>query len=144
MAIDLIARAKAAEATVARFDGQPFEWGRNDCLRMVAHALREIGRSPPLREAGEYRFLLGARRALKRRGHASLDKWVDTWGHVRIPSAMVMSCDVVAFSTDDPAMPALAPVLSNGRRFGFMPEVGAACVFQPKVGAQPLAAWSIA
>lgn len=141
--VTTIERVAAAEATVARFAGQPFAWGERDCLRLVAFALRELGHAPPLREAGPYRTLLGAHRALKRTGHATLDAWVDAWGLLRIPPAFVQPGDVLALPSDIPAMPALAIALSNARLLGFIPQTGAAGVVSLANGALPLAAWRV-
>ena len=139
----LPARIAAAESTIARFAGQPFAWGQRDCLRLVAHALRELGHAPPLREAGEYRTLIGAHRALKRTGYASLDAWVDAWGLLRIPPAAALPGDVLALPSEITTIPALALALSNGRAFGFVPQVGGAAVFTLAAGVRPLAAWSV-
>jgi hypothetical protein len=132
-------RVRAANSAVARFNGEPFVWGRSDCVRLVAHVLRETGKSPPLREAGEYKTLLGARRALKRTGHASLEAWVDSWGLTRIPAAFALPGDIVALPGVDGDMPALTIQLTNGRLFGFMLDVGAVVA-----SSAALTAWSIA
>lgn len=139
----LIRRVRAAESTIGRFDRQPLVWGSQDCLRMAAHCLRQLGHAPPLRDAGPYRSPLGARRALKRTGFASLDRWVDSWGLPRIPAAMALPADVLAYETEDAAMPALALQLSNGRIFGFEPGAGVCCVIALNPGVVPLAAWSV-
>ena len=102
-------RAAAAESAIARFSGQPFAWGERDCLRMVAHALRELGHAPPLRAAGKYATLIGAHRALKRTGHATLQEWVDAWGLRRITPAMALPADILALPSEVEAMPALGP-----------------------------------
>ena len=138
----LPARIAAAESAIARFAGQPFAWGRRDCLRLVAHALRELGHAPPLRDAGDYRTLLGARRALKRTGHATLDAWVDAWGLQRIPPAAALPADVLAFPSEHPSLPALAIVLSNGRVLGYVEQLGVATSVMVNRAIPPIAAWS--
>ena len=138
---DLPGRVRAAEATIARFSGQTFAWGERDCLRMIAFALRELGHAPPLRDAGRYRTLLGAHRALKRTGHASLDAWVDSWGLLRIPPAAALPGDVLAFESDIPAMPSLALTLSEGRILGCVEQLGR--IVSVKPSRPPLAAWSV-
>ena len=139
----LIERAKAAESTIAKFAGQGFIWGKSDCLRLVAHTLRQLGHAPPLRDAGVYSSHLGARRALKRTGFATLPEWVDSWGLLRIPPAMVLTGDVVALPSGDAAMPALALALPNGRVLGFVPELGVAASVMLAEGVSPLAAWRV-
>ena len=137
-------RVAAAESAIARFAGEEFAWGKADCLRLVAHALRQMGHAPPLRAAGDYRSLLGAHRALKRTGHASLDAWVDAWGLRRIPPAFALPGDVLAYATEDAALPALALQLSEGRVFGFHQGGGVAGVVGLFPGAPaPAGAWQV-
>ncbi|MHB8283900.1 MAG: DUF6950 family protein [Caulobacteraceae bacterium] len=138
----LLRRVQAAESATARFSGQPFKWGENDCLRMTAHALRELGRTPPLREAGAYATLIGAKRALRRTGHPTLHAWIDSWGLQRIPQAFLMPADLLALPSGDDSMPALALQLSGNRLLGFVPEEGGCCVFTLAAGVIPIAVWS--
>jgi hypothetical protein len=138
----LMRRMRAAESAVARFAGEPFAWGSSDCVRLVAHVMRDLGRSPPLREAGDYKTLLGARRALKRTGQPTLEAWVDSWGLKRIPPAFALPADIVALPGVDGDMPALTVVLSNGRLFGFLEGVGKVMTLTDPNA--PLTAWSVA
>ena len=139
----LVRRMRATEAALERFAGKPFVWGERDCLRMVAFALREMGHSPPLREAGRYATLLGAHRALKRTGYATLDAWVDAWGLRRIPAALALPADILALPSEIPAMPALAVVLSHGRVLAYAPELGCAAPVTLLDTVLSLAAWSV-
>lgn len=134
-------RIAAAESTIKRFGGQAFAWGEIDCLRLVAHGLRELGHAPPMRDAGMYRSHLAARRSLRRMGHATLEAWVDTWDLVRIPPASALPADVLAFPSEDEHLVGLALQLSNGRIFGFHASADEACVIAPAVA--PLAAWRV-
>ncbi len=136
-------RAAAAESAIARFSGQPFAWGQFDCLRMVSHALRELGHAPPLRMAGKYSTLIGAHRALKRTGFATLHDWVDAWGLKRITPAMALTGDVLALPSQIEAMPALALALQGGRVFVYVPELGTAAAVNLLSTTRPLAAWSV-
>ena len=142
-ATPLARRVPAAESAIAHFSGKPFEWGRYDCLRMVAHALREMGHAPPLRAAGKYATLLGAHRALKRTGFATLQDWVDAWGLRRITPAMAMTGDILALPSEIPTMPALGLVLSAGRVLAYAPEIGSAAPVMLLPTIHPLAAWSV-
>ena len=139
----LVRRMRATEAAVQRFSGEPFEWGRCDCLRMAAFALREMGHAPPLREAGRYATLIGAHRALKRTGYATLDAWIDTWGLRRITPALALPADIVALPSEIAAMPALGVVLSHGRVLAYAPELGGAAPVTLLETIRPLAAWSV-
>lgn len=138
----LVERVRAAESTITRFSGAPLVWGETDCLRLIAHGLRELGRTPPLRKAGAYSSHLGAHRALRRTGFATLQDWVTSWGLTPIAPALTLPADVVALPSGDDAMPSLALVLSNGLLLGFVPEVESACVFELR---QPviLKAWAV-
>ena len=66
----MIRRVAAVEATIARFDGLPLTYGKDDCARMVAFALRKQGARVALLKAGQYSSKLGAAKALKKLGEA--------------------------------------------------------------------------
>ena len=57
---------------MARFDGRALAYGKDDCARMVAFALRKQGVRVALLKAGQYSSKLGAAKALKRLGHDSI------------------------------------------------------------------------
>lgn len=135
---ELERRNRALRATLARFDGKPFAWGRNDCARMVAFALRKLGRPIPMAKAGSYKTALGARAALKRMGHAGLEALFDS-ERERIAPAMALPCDVLLIPGDE-GFGALALQLTNGRAFMFHEDSGAATVVQPDP-AQIIGAW---
>lgn len=137
----LVDRVRAAESTIARFNGQPFLWGENDCVRLAAHVLRQLGRAPPLRQAGHYSTFLGAHRALKRTGHARLEDWVDAWGLKRIVPASILPGDIVALPPKEEGdWPALGVTLSSGHFLAFLSGEGAVITCQPGFG--PAIAWS--
>ncbi len=139
----LVRRMRATEAAVERFSGQPFQWGANDCLRMAAFVLREMGHAAPLRQAGSYATLIGAHRALKRTGFATLDRWIDAWGLRRITPALALPADILALPSEIEAMPALGVVLSQGRVLAYAPELGGAAPVTLLDTVHPLAAWSV-
>ncbi len=139
----LVRRMRATEAAVERFSGQPFQWGANDCLRMAAFVLREMGHAAPLRQAGSYATLIGAHRALKRTGFATLDRWIDAWGLRRITPALALPADILALPSEIEAMPALGVVLSHGRVLAYAPELGGAAPVTLLDTVHPLAAWSV-
>lgn len=135
-------RAAAAQATLDRFVGRAFAWGRDDCVRLAAFHLRKMGHRPHVAKAGSYRSALSARRALARAGHQSLEAAVDSLGLVRIPMAAAIVGDVGLLPSDagtDEALGALIVCLGNGRWLGFAADADHACaVFQPLTGG---AAW---
>ncbi|SNS53062.1 hypothetical protein SAMN06295912_108112 [Sphingomonas laterariae] len=114
----LEARRDAAQATLDRYRGQPFRFGRYDCCRLAAFHLRQLGYKPALARGGSYSSALGARRALARAGFASLAEALDTLGLERIPPAAAIVGDIVQADGED-AFGALAVVLGNGRIIGW-------------------------
>ena len=139
----LMRRMRAAESAIARFSDKPFAWGEFDCLRLAAFTLREMGHAPPLRQAGQYRTLIGAHRALKRTGFATLHAWIDAWGLQRIRPAMALPADILALPSEIETMPALGVVLPNGRVLAYAPELGCAAPVTLLAHIHPIAAWSV-
>lgn len=135
--LPMIARRDAAQAAVDRFDGRPFAWGKNDCVRLSAFVLRQLGHKPNLARAGSYSSLLGAKRALARTGFATLDAALDALGLPRIPPAAAVVGDIVGLpGLDD--WTALTIAVGNGRVLGFMEGRGG--IMQPNA---PLTAWRV-
>ncbi len=131
-------RADAAQATLNRFRDQPFTWGKNDCARMVAFHLRQLGFKPQLSKAGTYKTALSARRALARAGFANLPDAIDALGLPRIAPAAALVGDIVQLEADSD-LGALFVAVGNGRVLGYHEAATGAVVMQP-TGA-PLAAW---
>ena len=130
MAPLMLTRSAAAQATVDRFHGQAFAWGRFDCARMVAFHLRQLGLKPGLSKGGSYATALSARRALVRAGHDSLEAALDALGLSRIAPAAALVGDVVALPGDD-AMTSLTVALGNGRVLGWHQDSPGCAVLQP-------------
>ena len=126
--LPMIARRDAAQAAVDRFDGQPFVWGKNDCVRLSAFVLRKLGHKPNLARAGSYSSLLGAKRALARTGFASLEAALDALGLPRIPPAAATTGDIVGLPGEGD-WTALTVAVGNGRVLGFMEGRGG--IMQP-------------
>lgn len=134
----MIRRQQAAQATIDRFQGKPLAYGRDDCVRMAVFCLRKLGVKVSLLKAGSYRSELGAARALKRTGFATLAEAVDAQGLPRIAPAAAVTGDILALPINDRDEVALAIALGNGRALGFSAETGVCCVVQPHAYA---AAW---
>lgn len=62
--IEAVRRQQAATLTVARFRGAALVYGKNDCVRLGAFVLRKMGHKVKLAQAGSYKSMRGARRAL--------------------------------------------------------------------------------
>jgi hypothetical protein len=113
----LIRRQRATEATIARYDGKPFTWGRYDCARMAAFQLRGMGKRVSLLKGGRYSSPLGAAKALKRLGYADLGEAVDALGLPRIAPAAAIMGDLVGMPSEDGKV-ALAVAVGNGLVLG--------------------------
>jgi len=122
----LLDRVAAAQSAVDRFNNAELIWGRQDCARLAAHVLRELGHNAALARFGDYRSAGGAARALKRRGFADLAAVMDGFGLPRIPPASALPGDVLGFGHDDQSFGlselrvTLAVALGNGRILGFL------------------------
>lgn len=114
-------RVAAAEATMAAFAGQTFGWGRFDCVRLAAHVLRGLGYRPRLSRGGRYSSALGAAKALKRTGFASIEEALDALGLARLPCSYAMAGDIVALPSNS-SMLALGVVIAPGHVLAFSPH----------------------
>ncbi|SOB88295.1 hypothetical protein SAMN06297144_3446 [Sphingomonas guangdongensis] len=112
---DIQRRIDAVNATREHFEGRPFSWGTTDCAKVAVFHLRQLGKVPPfgLAKAGPYKTALGAKRALKRAGHASLAAALDSVGLPRIAPAYSLPGDLVINPGAD-GWEALAVYAGNG------------------------------
>lgn len=117
MKFDLHDRVTAAQGLLDNWRGRPFAWGSADCLHLFVDAMARRG-APVDLGAVEYGDLKGALRAVKARGHASLEAAIDAHGLLRIPPAAMLACDLVALPSET-KMCALTVALGNGRVLGF-------------------------
>jgi hypothetical protein len=127
----MIRRIEAVEATIARFQGKPLKYGRDDCVRMSAFVLRKLGVKTPLLKAGTYSSEISARRAMKKMGFATLPEAVDAVGLPQIAPALALPGDILALKADHGDDVALAVAVGNGRALGFWEGAGVCTVFQP-------------
>ena len=135
-------RVAAVEATIARFQGRPFAWGKVDCAKMLAWHLRKMGHRQNMgwHRAGGYSTALGAKRALRHAGFVDLPEALDQLGFTRIAPAALLAGDVVQLPGEG-GLASMAIVVGNGRIFGFHQAVAGAEVLQP--AETPRAAWRI-
>lgn len=131
----MLRRVQAVEATRARFLGKPFDLGRDDCARMTAFALRQMGYRVSLLKGGRYSTPAGAVRALARLGASSMGEVLDQ-RFPRIPTAAALVGDLVALPSAHP-IGAISLYAGNGVVFGCL-EGG---VFGDIRLAQAEAAW---
>ena len=129
--IEAIRRQQAAQAAVDRFKGQPWELGKNDCVRLAAFVLRRMGHRPQLGKAGSYSTGAGALRALKRAGFDTLAEALDALGLERVPPADARVADIVMVPGEAPLDGALMIAVGNGRVLGFHEQSLQGEVLQP-------------
>lgn len=130
--VSLRARQAAFAQTTARFIDRDHAYGKTDCARIAAYHLRKMGHRPKLAKAGSYASLLGAVRALKRTGFASLPEALDAMNLPRIAPASALVGDLLALPGDDD-FHALQIVAGNGRVFGYHADSPKPCFIQPKL-----------
>lgn len=115
---------------MAAFAGAPFAWGKHDCVRLAAHALRGLGYKPRLSRAGRYSTALGAMKALKRTGFACIEDALDDLGLARLPWTYALPGDVVALPSGQ-EMRALGVVISHAHVLAFSPFDGLCSLATP-------------
>lgn len=118
-------RVARTQATYDHWGDRAFAWGKADCVKMAAWHLRGMGHVVRFAKAGSYSTAIGAKRALRRAGFASLTLALDGHFLPRIPLAMAMEGDIVMGAGDGP-FEALGILLGNGAMLGFHADTGRA------------------
>lgn len=113
----MLARVRAAQATVDAFRDKPLKWGQTDCGRLAGFVLREMGHSPRLARFGRYSSPAGALKALRGQKFNDLPDVLDAMGLDRIPPAMALPGDILGVPGE--GMTALAVVLGNNNAIAF-------------------------
>jgi hypothetical protein len=125
----ILVRVASTQVLLDTWKGQPFEWGKRDCVRLAAAAARAAGHKVKgFAKAGSYASEIGALRALRNLGFKTLEEMVDGQGYLRIPPAAALPGDVVGLKGEG-NWTALCVALGNGRVLGF--KEGRAGVMQP-------------
>lgn len=106
MTIDLIARRDATQRTMDKFRDRPFDWAaRSTCLHLAAYHLRQLGhRAPPV---PAIRSLLGAKRAMTKRGWADVGEMLAGIGLLEIPPATMIVGDLAVLQSDSDGIGAI-------------------------------------
>lgn len=138
--IEMIRRQQAAQAAVDRFKGEPWELGKNDCVRMAAFVLRKMGHRPQLGKAGSYKTGAGSLLALKRAGYSTLASALDDLGLERVAPAAARVADIVMIPGEAPLDGALTIAVGNGRVLGYHQDLEGADILQP---VEYIAAWRV-
>jgi hypothetical protein len=134
-------RHAAIEATMAKFRDQPFEWGKVDCARVAAFHLKQLGYKIAISKAGRYTTILGAAKALKRLGYASLAEMADGLGLLPITPARMLLGDVVEIVAEN-SIGAIGLYAGNGNVFCFHEDHPGLVTLKPTQDSI-LRAWSV-
>ena len=129
-------RVAAAQATVDRFEGIPFAWGKYDCIRMAYFHARNMGKRP--RAPAKYHSAMSAKIALSERGADSLADLLDVM-FPRIAPAKAWAGDLLLMPGEAP-FGSLGVVVGNGRVLAYHEDLVGAGIVQPVL---PIAAWRL-
>ena len=132
-------RHTAIEATMARFRGRPFAWGKVDCAKVAAFHLKKLGHKISISKAGSYSSPLGAARALKRLGYSTLAEMADDIGLTRIPYSRMLLGDIAEVEGET-AIGAIGLYAGNGNLFCFHEDHPGLVTMTPN---KILRAWSV-
>lgn len=132
-------RHAAIEATMIRFRDRPFAWGKVDCAKVAAFHLKKLGHKILISKAGSYTSPLGATRALRRLGFATLAEMADGIGLTEIPHSRMLLGDIAEIEGDSP-LGSICLYAGNGNLFGFHEEHSGLVTLQPQ---KILRAWSV-
>ncbi|WP_297803388.1 hypothetical protein [uncultured Brevundimonas sp.] len=128
----MVKRVEAVEATIARFNGKPLAYGKDDCARMAYFAIRKHGVKTPILKAGAYSSKVGAARALKRMGVKDVIEAVRLLELPEIAPAAALPGDILALPAEHFGG-ALMVCVGNGRAFGYFDgkfQVGVPAMFE--------------
>ena len=122
--LSLVRRVEIAQSALDAFNERELVLGECDCVRLLAHVVRQVGRPDPS-EGLTWRTAAAAFRTLKRLGHADLSEAVEARvGLTRIPLAWHLPADLV-FYPSECGMGALGVAVGQGRALAFAALDGA-------------------
>ena len=111
-------RHAAIEATMARYRGRAFAWGKVDCAKVAAFHLKKLGYPILISKAGTYHSARSARRALARLGFDGLPALIDSFGLSRIPYSRLLIGDII-LNEGHAGLDAIGIYAGNGHVLGF-------------------------
>lgn len=123
---NLIMRQQACEVLVNQFKGQPFQWGKVDCMRVSIDHVRRMGSKVDLLDrAGTWASEKAALRSLSRVCRSvglepSLANIMAASGLTPIAPAEALPGDIVGTAADAPWDLSLGISLGNGHILGFV------------------------
>lgn len=131
---DLIRRMRALESVRARFEGQPLELGKSDCLRIARYHLVRMGHEG-LPKVPPYRTVVGARKALKDQGVDTLSELLDKHLGDRIPPAMMLPGDLVVVDGTEEEGGETILISAGTKLWGFHQDSESFTLIEPFAGA---------
>jgi hypothetical protein len=134
----LLRRRDATQATLDRFKGKPFTWGKWDCAQMALFHLRGMGHEVRLAKVGAYNSALGAKRAIRRLGFDNLVAAMDS-RFPRIAPAEAVAGDMLALPADA-GLGAIVVALGNGAAIGWHQDAEGAVAMRME---EFVAAWRV-
>lgn len=133
----LVKRTEITNKTLAKYKGEPLDWGRKDCLRMARTHLVSFGHKCPRITA--YNGPVSALRALKKKGHNDLKSLFDSL-LPGIPPASALIGDICVMKGEG-NLDAVVIAAGGGNVFGWHDDD----LSEPKViiPFEIIAAWSV-
>lgn len=118
--MSLEVRINATQKTFDKYNEKQFELGVNDCARMTAFHLKQLGHKFSLLKGGQYSTEVGARLALKRLGVDSLNDILDRHFPKLDAPAFANVGDVISTAGKGDMGDALGIVLHSNRVLMFL------------------------
>lgn len=119
MGYDLVKRRDATSKTAKKYRAKPFSWKEaRTCIHMLRSHLRNMGRRPP--PIPPFQSPVGARRALKNTGFATLTDLLDDMLERIPPAAMIVGDVAVMRGGDD--FDAIVISAGGGKVLGYADE----------------------
>ncbi|MFH8652329.1 DUF6950 family protein [Sphingomonas paucimobilis] len=139
--LDLVQRATATEAVIARFRGRPFDWTkRRTCIHLARAQARALGHRPS--PVPDFRSPTSARRALRSTGHETLEALFDSL-FPRIPPAAMWIGDLALMAGGD-GFDAVV-VCGGGKMIGYHQDhlANGLVNIEPETAAHFVGAWRL-
>lgn len=120
---DLERRRRAIALTRKRFEGKPHRFGVNDCVKIGAAHVRNMGhrKALGLAKAGNYKNAVGAKAALRRAGFECVADALVSAGFDEIASAAALPGDLL-IADGSHGLDAIGIVIAHDTLCGFHEE----------------------
>jgi hypothetical protein len=134
-----VRRRDATNATIERYKGKAFDWGKGvTCVHLTRAHLRNMGRRPP--SVPRFRSALAAKRAMAERGWSDVPEMLDSL-LPRIAPAQAVLGDVMALEGEG-GMGAICICAGPRRAFGWFEGEEKPVMVEPDM-AKVIGAWRV-